>query len=407
MSLFGQVLLALTTIIVAGRLLGVVCTRLGQPRVIGEVVAGILLGPTLLGRICPAAMEFVLPPAAMAPLGVLAQLGIVIYMFLVGVELNGAALRSRLGAATAIAQAGIVLPLLLGAALAWWLHERLAPAGVSQAVFALFLGVAMAITAFPVLARILTDLGIARSDLGLLALGAAAIGDVTAWCLLAFVLGVVQAGADQAVATAVLAAAFIGVMWLLVGPAARRWLQPADGSASFATLATVLLGMLAAALAAEAIGVHAVFGAFLFGVLIPHDSAAARSLTARLEDATSILLLPAFFAYTGMRTQIGLLADGHDWLICAAIIFAATAGKAGGVLLAARFCGLPWRSAAALGTLMNTRGLMELIVVNIGLDLGIISPTLHAMLVVMALATTLATTPIFLWISPGLRPTPE
>jgi len=390
-----HVLLALGVIIVVGRLLGALFSRLGQPPVIGEVVAGILLGPSLLGYLWPDAMAFILPQAVMPHLGVLAQLGVILYMFLVGLELNSELLRSRAHATVAISHASIVVPFLLGAALALWLYRGLAPEGVPFTSFALFMGVAMAITAFPVLARILTDRGIDKTELGVLALTCAAVDDATAWCLLALAAGVAQAQAGGAVGIIAMALVFVAVMLFVIGPVAVRWLRVHQGDTLpiYVTVA-VIVALLASSLATEAIGIHAVFGAFLLGAVIPHDSAVTRVFTHKLEDVVGILLLPAFFAYTGMRTQFGLVATLEEWLICGVIIVVATAGKFGGTLAAARFTGLPWRTSAALGILMNTRGLMQLIVLNIGLDLGVISETLFAMLVVMALVTTVATTPV-------------
>jgi Kef-type K+ transport system membrane component KefB len=390
-----HILLALATIIALGRLLGAVCGRLGQPPVIGEVIAGILLGPSLLGRIAPAAMEFLFPAGIAPHLSVLAQLGVILFMFLVGLQLNAELLRARVQATVAISHAGIVAPFLVGAALALALYQPYAPAGVSFTSFALFMGVALAITAFPVLARILTDRGLAQTELGVIALGCAAADDITAWCLLAVAVGVAQAQAGGALTTAALAMCYLVVMFAIVRPVVARWLPRAEGEpVRPALVAWVLVGLLLSALTTEAIGVHALFGAFLLGAIIPHDSALARALHAKLSDVVSVLLLPAFFAYTGLRTEIGLLEDAADWLMCAVIIVAATLGKFGGAFVAARLTGLNSAAAAALGILMNTRGLMELIVLNLGLELGIISPTLFAMMVLMALVTTIAAAPL-------------
>lgn len=396
-----HVLLALVVIIVTCQILGRVFNYLGQPRVIGEVVAGILLGPSLLGRISSDASAFVLPPSVAPYLGVIAQLGVILYMFLVGLELNAELLHSRAHATVAISHTSIIFPFLLGAALALWIFQSYAPAGVTFTSFALFMGVAMAITAFPVLARILTDQRMDKSELGVIALSCAAADDVTAWCLLAFVVGVAQAEVNGALVTVALALGFIAFMFLLVGPVARRFLGRLDESKLTShVVGWVLVALLLSCLIAEAIGVHALFGAFLLGAVIPHDSAVARLFTHKLEEIVSILLLPAFFAYTGMRTQIGLLEGWYDWLICLVIILVATLGKFGGTVAASRFTGLDWRTSASLGILMNTRGLMQLIVLNIGVDLGVISPTLFAMMVLMALATTIMTTPILHWLNP-------
>lgn len=400
MATLPRVLGALVAIIVTGRLLGAVIQRLGQPRVIGEVIAGILLGPSFLGRISPTAMSWLLPDAIMPLLGVISQLGVVLFMFLVGLELNAEFLRDRVHKTIVISHAGIVTPFLLGAGLALWLYPGLAPAGVPFTSFALFLGVSLSITAFPVLARILTEHRLERTELGVLALSCAAAGDATAWCLLAFVVGVAQSAVAGAITTGLLTVLFIGVMFGVVRPLARKWLDQSDPSQVNGSLVSwVLVALLLSALAAEAIGIHALFGAFLLGAVIPHDSAVARAFHDKLHDIVVILLLPAFFANTGMRTQIGLVNGLSEWLTCAAIIVVATLGKLGGTMVSARMTGIDWRTSASLGILMNTRGLMELIVLNIGLDLGVISPTLFAMMVLMAIVTTVATTPILRWLN--------
>jgi Kef-type K+ transport system membrane component KefB len=292
----------------------------------------------------------------------------------------------------------------MGATLALWLYPAYAQAGVTFTSFALFMGAALSITAFPVLARILTDRKMQRSELGIVALACAAADDVTAWCLLAFIVGVAQAEVAGAVGTTVLAALFVLFMFVVARPLAVRWLGRYQGEQlPRGVVAWVLLALLASALATEAIGIHAVFGAFLLGAIIPHDSAVVRVFHRKLEDIVGILLLPAFFAFTGLRTEIGLVDGFGAWTLCAVIILVATLGKFGGAYVAARLTGLERRPAAALGILMNTRGLMELIVLNIGLDLGVISPALFAMMVLMALATTMATTPLLQLIVPETR----
>jgi Kef-type K+ transport system membrane component KefB len=397
-----HVLVALAAVLVTGRLLGLLFRRVGQPPVIGEVVGGILLGPSLLGQVWPAAAAFVLPPEVAPFLGVISQLGVIFYMFLVGLELDLGLLRQSARATIAISQACIVVPFLLGAALALGLYPRLSGGEVPFGSFALFVGVATSVTAFPVLARILTDLRMQKTPLGVLALGCAAAADVTAWCLLAFVVGVAQAQVDGAFLVLGLTAAFLGLMFVVVRPLVIRVLARYDSVALTPdVVALVFAALLLSALATEAIGIHAIFGAFLLGAVIPHDSAIAQALTRKLEDLVTVLLLPAFFAFTGMRTQIGLVTGPEQWLICGMIVVVATAGKCGGTVLSARLTGLGWRDAAGLGVLMNTRGLMELIVLNIGLDLKVISPALFAMMVLMALATTLATAPLSQLITAG------
>jgi Kef-type K+ transport system membrane component KefB len=386
-----HVLLALVAVIVLGRVLGAALQSVGQPPVVGEVLAGIVLGPSLLGRIAPHASAYMLPPSVAPFLNVVAQLGIILYMFLVGLELNADLVRRRAHATVATSHASIVAPFVLGSALALFLYPRLSTSDVSFTSFALFMGIAMSITAFPVLARILTDRGISKSELGAVALTCAAADDVTAWCLLALVVGVTQARIEDAIGVSVLTLGYIAIMFLAVRPMVVRIISRFDDRRPTAQV-LALVGVLLSALATEWIGVHAVFGAFLFGAVIPHNSAVARTLTDHLEDVVTILLLPAFFAFTGMRTEIGLIS-GSQWLLCGLIILVATIGKFGGSFVAARLTGLDWRSAAGLGVLMNTRGLMELIVLNIGLDLRVISPVLFTMMVLMALVTTVATTP--------------
>ena len=393
-----HVLLALAAVIALGQVLARLFARIGQPPVIGEVVAGILLGPSLLGD---AWSHWLLPPDAVTALGLIAQLGAVLYMFLVGLEMNVAWLWRRAHATVATSHASMLIPFLFGALLALPLYTRFSSADVPFTNFALFMGLSLSITAFPVLARILTDRGLSRTELGVVALSCAAIDDVTAWCLLAFVVGIARAEAGRGVTVAIGTVAYIAVMLAIVRPFAKRLLPspPAGDGPGVRGLprpavAIVFVALLASAMATEWIGIHALFGAFLLGAIIPHDSAAARELTRQLENVTTVLLLPAYFAFTGMRTHIGLMSSPATWLACGAIILVAAAGKFGATTIAARLMGLGWRDAAALGTLMNTRGLMELVVLNIGLDLHVISPTVFAMMVIMALVTTMAAAPI-------------
>ncbi len=390
-----HVLLALAAVVVTGRLLGLALRSVGQPPVIGEILAGILLGPSLLGRVAPDVAAYVLPGDVAPFLNVVAQIGVIVYMFLVGLNLNADLVRKRAHATVATSHASIVVPFVLGSALALELYPKLATNNISFTTFALFSGVAMSVTAFPVLARILADRGMTQTALGATALACAAADDVTAWCLLALVVGVARAEVGSAVQVVVLTLVFIAVMFLTVRPAVIRLVSGLnDRRLTANTMSLVLVGMLISALVTERIGVHAIFGAFLFGAVIPHDSSVARALIDKLEDFVTILLLPAFFALTGMRTTVGLLSSLSDWALCGLIIVVATAGKFGGTLIAARLTGTTWRDAASLGALMNTRGLMALIVLNVGLDLGVISPKMFTMMVVMALVTTMATAPM-------------
>ncbi|HZN37652.1 MAG TPA: cation:proton antiporter [Planctomycetota bacterium] len=391
-----HVLLALVVVILAARATGALFRLFGQPPVIGEMLAGILLGPSAFGLLAPAASAFLFPASISPMLNIIAQVGVVLFLFLVGLELDTAVLKKRTQASVAVSHASIVVPFVLGGALALLLYPRLSSNDVPFLAFALFVGVSMSVTAFPVLARILTDTGLMKSPLGIVALACAAVDDVTAWCLLALVVGIAKANTDTAIVTMALAVVFTAAMLLLVRPRLARWARgfATDQSVTAGAIAFVFVGLLLSALATESIGIHALFGSFLFGALIPHDSPLARVVVGKLTDVVVVLFLPLFFAFTGLRTQVGLVSGFENWLLCALVIAVAIAGKFGGSYAAARFTGLPVRESLALGALMNTRGLMELVVLNIGLDLKIISPTLFAMMVLMALVTTTLTTPL-------------
>ncbi len=401
-----HVLLTLASVILLGVVFSKVFRRLGQPPVIGEVIAGLALGPSLLGAISPEAIHLLIPPPKLDPHGavatavkVIAQLGVILYMFLVGLELNAAQLKHKAHAAIAISHASIVVPFAIGAVLSLWLYPLLSDPNVSFTSFALFLGVAMSITAFPVLARILTDRNLHNTPVGTVALSCAAADDVTAWCLLSLVVGVVKSDVEKVWFVLAGTIVFILFMLFVVKPFLGRSIGKIEhreqGLPNYA-VAGVYVMILTAAAATEWIGIHAIFGAFLLGVVIPSESELAKNFLVKLKEPVTVLLLPAFFAYTGMRTEIGLLNDWSQWGVCLVIIFVATLGKFGGSLVAARLSGESWRDAGVLGILMNTRGLMELIVLNIGLDLGVISPTLFAMMVIMALVTTMMTSPALL-----------
>jgi Kef-type K+ transport system membrane component KefB len=391
-----HVLLALVAVVGLARILGTLFRSINQPPVIGEILAGILLGPSLLGRVAPSVSAYVFPSTVGPALNIISQVGVILFMFLVGVELDFGLLRKRGRSTIAISHASILAPFLLGALLSLMLYPRLSSSDVPYTSFALFLGISMSVTAFPVLARILTDRRISKTRMGAIALTCAAVGDLTAWCLLALVVSIAQAQGAGALRTFSLAALYLIVMALVVRPLMGRLavLYGNKGRLSQGLMATICVLLLLSASATEVIGIHAIFGAFALGAMIPHDGGMARDLTDRLEDLVVVLLLPAFFAFTGLHTQIGLLSNPEQWLLCGLIVVVASVGKFGGSLVAARITGLGWRDGAALGVLMNTRGLMELIVLNIGLEMHIISPVLFAMMVLMALVTTFATTPI-------------
>jgi Kef-type K+ transport system membrane component KefB len=391
-----SVLLALTVIIITARVIGLLFSKLGQPAVIGEVIGGILLGPSLLGLVAPGVQAWLFPAEAAPFLGVISQLGVILYMFLVGLELDLTLLRGTVGITIAISCASILVPFVLGAGLSAAIIGTLAPPGVPFTSFMLFVGVAMSITAFPVLARILHDRGLQHTRLGTMALTCAAINDAIAWCLLALVVSVMQSTPAAAIRTVALTIVYIAVMVtagraLVTRVVARLDAAPHLGERS---LALVLVAVLSSAVATEFIGIHAIFGGFLLGTILPHRSKVAEHVTTRIADLVRVMFLPVFFAFTGLRTEIGLVQTLSDWSWCLVIIAVATLGKWGGTTIAARVFGLDWRTSGALGILMNTRGLVELIVLNIGLDLGVISPRLFTMLVIMAVVTTMMTAPI-------------
>ena len=397
-------LLQMLVIIAAARLLGRVFRHIGQPAVIGEIFAGILLGPSLLGLLWPEALAFLFPPAALAPLQLLSQIGVLLFMFAVGLEVDLAELRRQARTALLISHASMLLPLLLGMALALAAFPLLAAPGVPFYAFALFLGIAMSITAFPVLARILEERRMLHAPVGRLAIACAAIGDVSAWCLLALVVALVHAhGLAAAGLTVVLALLFVLGLHLLAKPALQRGfgaVLAADRSGT-AAMALALVLLLGCSAFTEVIGIHALFGAFLAGTAMPAGAVFRGPLRERLQGFSSVGLLPLFFALTGLRTQLGLLQGAQDWLLCGLIVAVAVAGKLGGTLLAARLTGSGWREAFTLGALMNTRGLVELIVLNVGYDLGILSARVFTMLVIMALLTTCITGPLLSLIRVG------
>jgi Kef-type K+ transport system membrane component KefB/nucleotide-binding universal stress UspA family protein len=391
-------------VIAVSRLIGVAARRLAQPLVIAEILAGIVLGPSLLGAIAPGAMDALFPSTSLALLGTVSQLGLLLFMFLVGLELDPKLLKGRAQASLVISHTSIVVPCVFGGLLGLYLYPRLSTPDVPFASFIMFMGVSMSVTAFPVLARILSERRLLQSKVGAIAITCAAVDDVTAWCLLAFVVSVAKAtGLAGAVFTVVLALVYIAAMLGAVRPILLRFAaQNASHDAlTQGVVAITLLMLLASSLLTELIGIHALFGGFLLGAIMPKEGHFARLLAEKLEDLVVVLLLPMFFAYSGLRTQIGLLDTGHAWVMCGLIILVACVGKFGGSVIAGRLTGLGWREAGAVGILMNTRGLVELIVLNIGLDLKVISPALFTMLVIMALVTTFMTTPLLELVYPA------
>ncbi|MER3432242.1 MAG: sodium:proton antiporter [Leptolyngbya sp. ERB_1_1] len=398
-----QVLIQILLVIGLSRLVGAGFRRLNQPLVIGEIVAGIMLGPSLFGLVAPDVAAWLFPPETIPFLGVLSQIGLIFFMFLIGLELDPKYLKNGLNVAILVSHVSILVPFSLGTLASLLLYPLVSFDGVSFTAFALFLGAAMSITAFPVLARIITENNLQNSRLGALALTCAAVDDVTAWCLLALAIAVTRYNnMIAAIPTILEAIAYIAIM-LTIGRALLKQfaaLYDRTGKLSQTILATIYMVVVVSAVITELIGIHLIFGAFLVGVVMPKHPGLTRELAQKTEDFVLTFLLPVFFAYSGLRTQIGLLNRPSLWGLCAIVVAVAIIGKYVGTYVAARVSGVEKREASALGWLMNTRGLTELIVLNIGLSLNVISPLLFTMLVIMALVTTFMTSPLLELIYP-------
>ncbi len=397
------VLIEVLIVIGLSRLVGLGFRRIKQPLVIGEIVAGIMLGPSLLGWLAPEQAAALFPATAVPFLNVLSQLGLIFFMFLIGLELDPKYLKGQMEVAVLTSHVSILVPFSMGTLLALLLYPLVSNASVSFTAFALFLGAAMSITAFPVLARIITENNLQGTRLGTLALTCAAVDDVTAWCVLAVAIAVAKTNTmSGALPTIILALLYIAFM-VTVG----RWFlqriatyHERTGRFTQFALAAIYAGVIISALITETIGVHLIFGAFLMGAVMPKKAEVVKELAEKTEDFVLTVLLPIFFAFSGLRTQIGLLNRPILWILCAAVVAVAISGKYIGTYVAARVGGIEKREASALGWLMNTRGLTELIVLNIGLELKVISPLLFTMLVIMALVTTFMTSPLLEWTYP-------
>lgn len=384
------------TIIVVARFFGWVFRKIGQPSVIGEIIAGIVLGPSLLGLYFPEFSLDLFPVESLGNLQFLSQIGLILFMFVIGMELDLKVLKNRAKDAIVISHASIVIPFALGIGLAYFVYFKFAPVGVAFLPFALFMGIALSITAFPVLARIVQERGIHKTKLGAIVITCAAADDITAWCLLAAVIAIVKAGTFvSSLYIILLAIGYVIVMLFVVKPFLKKIgeLYGTKSSLNKPVVAIFFLTLIISSYITEIIGIHALFGAFMTGVIMP-DITKFRSLfIEKVEDVSVILLLPLFFVYTGLRTEIGLINDPYLWKVTGFIILVAVVGKFLGSALAAKFVGQNWRDSLTIGALMNTRGLMELIVLNIGLDLKVLTPEVFTMMVIMALVTTFMTGP--------------
>ncbi len=389
-------ILQILSIILIARLFGWMMTKIGQPTVIGEIIAGIVLGPSLLGLFFPQFSSFLFPPESLVNLQFLSQIGLILFMFIIGMELDIGILKKSANDAIVVSHASIIFPYFLGVTLAYFLYQDFAPDNISFTAFALFIGIAMSITAFPVLARIVQERNLTKDHLGILAITCAAVDDVTAWSLLAVVIAIVKAGdITGALFTILFSVLYIMFMLLIVKRLLNKIAQThfTRETVNKPVLAILFGILLMSSYMTEVIGIHALFGAFMAGVIIPANQNFRRVLAEKIEDFSLVFLLPLFFVYTGLRTQIGLLNDPSLWIVCLIIIAVAVTGKFIGSALAAKFVGQSWRDSLVLGALMNTRGLMELVVLNIGYDLGVLTPEVFAMMVLMALITTFMTGP--------------
>lgn len=386
----------LALIIVVSRFIGSIFRKFGQPVVMGEVLGGIILGPSCIGFFFPQFTGIVFSPQSVSLLKHIAEIGILFYLFIIGLEIDLPRLSKSAKSAVLISQASIGLPFVLGLVFAGFIYDLYAPLGVGLLEFSIFLGVSLSVTAFPVLARILADSKLHRTSLAELALTCAAANDLTAWCLVAIISGLMHSALGDSAITLGLTVIYLGAMLFFVRPFVVKWSEKnvKAGRVPESSFSVIIVGALVSAAITEGIGIHGLFGAFLFGAIIPSESAIAHDLTERLQEFIRILFLPAFFALTGIQTQIGLLVNLQDWLVCGVIIGLAVLGKFGGTFLAARISGKSEKDATILGILMNTRGMVEIIVLNIGLSVGVITPTLFTILVIMAIVTTLMTGPL-------------
>lgn len=389
-------LLQIVAILLTARLFGWICTKMRQPSVIGEMIAGIVLGPSFVGMHFPEFSGFLFPTASLGNLQFLSQIGLILFMYIVGMELDLSVLRKKANDAVVISHASIIVPFALGVGLSYFIYQELAPDHIPFLSFALFIAIAMSITAFPVLARIVQERNLQKTKLGTVVITCAAADDITAWCILAAVIAIVKAGSfTSSLYVILMAVAYVLIMIKVVRPFVKRVadLQTGKGIISKSIVAIFFLILIISSYTTEVIGIHALFGAFMAGAIMPENTKFRNIFIEKIEDVALVLLLPLFFVFTGLRTQIGLLNDPELWKTAGLIIIVAVVGKFAGSALAARFLRINWKDSLTIGALMNTRGLMELIVLNIGYDLGVLGPEIFAMMVIMALVTTFMTGP--------------
>lgn len=388
-------LIQIIAIIIIARIFGWIFRKIGQPSVIGEMIAGIVLGPSLFGLYFPEYALMLFPIESLGNLHFLSQIGLILFMFVIGMELDLKSLKNKANDAVVISHASIIFPFTLGIGLAYFIYDQFAPAGVDFTSFSLFLGISMSITAFPVLARIVQERGIHKTKLGTIVITCAAADDITAWCALAAVIAIVKAGSvNSAIYVIILAIIYVLLMIKIVRPFLSRISEvKSQNVLSKSIVGIFFITLIISSFLSEIIGIHALFGAFMAGAIMPDNTRFRNAIIGKVEDFAVIILLPLFFVFTGLRTQLGLLDDPYQWKITAIIIGVAVVGKFLGSALAAKFVGQNWRDSLTIGALMNTRGLMELIVLNIGYDLGVLSAEIFTMMVIMALVTTFMTGP--------------
>lgn len=390
-------LIQIIAVLLMVRLFGFLFKHIGQPGVIGEIVAGIVLGPSVLGYFFPDVFQALFPPESLTNLELLSQVGLVLFMFVIGMELDFSVLKNKINETLVISHAGILVPFFLGIVASYWIYEEYAAAQTAFLPFALFIGISMSITAFPVLARIIQERNMTKTSLGTLAIASAANDDVTAWCLLAVVIAIAKAGTFASALYAIgLTALYIIIMFMVVRPFLKKvgevYANQEVINKTFVAL--ILLILIISSTLTEIIGIHALFGAFMAGVVMPPSIGFRKVMMEKVEDIALVFFLPLFFAFTGLRTEIGLINSPALWGVCLLLITVAVAGKLGGCAVAARLVGESWKDSYTIGTLMNTRGLMELVALNIGYEMGVLPPSIFVILVIMALVTTFMTTPL-------------
>ena len=397
----AMLLLQIIAILFVARILGFLFVKIGQPSVIGEILAGILLGPSVLARFLPGVSAFLFAPESLGNIHILSQIGLIFFMFVIGMDLDINEVKKKFRETLFISHAGIAFPFLCGVAAAYLTYPQYAAHTTTFVSYALFIGISMSITAFPVLARIIQEKKLTRSHLGTLSLASAANGDITAWCLLAVVIAIAQTGTFVgAIYTIVLAAVFLLFMFFVLRPFLNIIgnIYHNKEVITKTIVAFMFFVLIISAYLTEILGIHALFGAFIAGVIMPSHIQFRKILTEKVEDVALAIFLPLFFVSTGLKTQIGLISTPEEWITCLLFIFVAVFGKIAGTTVPARLTGESWRDSLSLGALMNTRGLMELIILTIGYEMKILSPSIFAMLVLMTLVTTFMTSPLLSFI---------